>query len=72
MNLIVQDREDLRERQVSSLSDAEPSSFSTKCTEITQNSTATINDKQFQISTMNCSTNDNEPPPGGIDFGHVN
>ena len=70
MNLIIQDREDLRERQVSSLSDAQPSSFSTKCTELTQNSTATINYKQFQISTMNCSTNDNEPAPDGIDFGH--
>jgi hypothetical protein len=70
MNLIVQDREDLQERQISSISNAEPSSLSTKCTELTQNSTATINDKQFQISTMNCSTKDKEPAPDGIDFGH--
>jgi hypothetical protein len=70
MNLIVQDREDLRERQESSLSYTEPSTFSTKCKEFTQNSTATINDKQFQISTMKCSTNNSKTSPGGIDFGH--
>ena len=70
MNLIVQDREDLRERQESSLSYTEPSTFSTKCKELTQNSTATIDDKQFQISTMKCSTNNSKASPGGIDFGH--
>ncbi len=69
MNLIIQDKQDLRERQISSLSDAWPSSFSTMCTELAPNSTATINTKQFQISTMNCSTKDKEPTPSGIDFG---
>jgi hypothetical protein len=70
MNLIVQDREDLRERQESSLSYTEPSTISTKCKELTQNSTATINDKQFQISTMKCSTKNSKTSPSGIDFGH--
>ena len=71
MNLIVQDREDLRERQVtSSLYDTESSSFSTECTELTSNSTTTINDKQFQISTMKCSTADKAPIVEGINFGH--
>jgi len=71
MNLIVQDREDLRERQVtSSLYDSESSSFSTECTELTSNSTTTINDKQFQISTMKCSTADKAPIVEGINFGH--
>ena len=54
----------------SSLSDTDPSSFSTKCKELTSNSTSTINDKQFQISTMKCSTADKEPIAEGIDFGH--
>jgi hypothetical protein len=71
MNLVVQDKEDLRERQMSSsLSNSGSSSFSTECTELTSNSTSTINDKQFQISTMKCSTTDKEPIPEGIDFGH--
>ena len=71
MNLVVQDKEDLRERQMSSsLYGTGPSSFSTECTELTSNSTSTINDKQFQISTMKCSTADKEPTPDGIDFGH--
>jgi hypothetical protein len=71
MNLVVQDKEDLRERQMSSsLSDTVPSSFSTKCKELTSNSTSTINDKQFQISTMKCSTADKAPVADGIDFGH--
>ena len=47
-----------------------PSSFSTNCTELTSNSTSTINDKQFQISTMKCSTADKAPIAEGIDFGH--
>lgn len=71
MNLIVQDKEDLKDRQVSaSLSGTGPSSFSTECTELASNSTSTINDKQFQISTMKCSTADKEPIVDGIDFGH--
>jgi hypothetical protein len=71
MNLVVQDKEDLRERQMSSsLSNSGPSSFSTECTELTSNSTSTINDKQFQISTMKCSTADKAPIADGIDFGH--
>ncbi len=71
INLVVQDKEDLRERQMSSsLSDTAPSTFSTECTELLSNSTSTINDKQFQISTMKCSTTDKEPIPEGIDFGH--
>ena len=61
MNLVVQDKEDLKERQMpSSLSDTESSSFSTGCTELASNSTSTINDKQFQISTMKCSTADKD------------
>ncbi len=47
-----------------------PSSFSNECTELTSNSTSTINDKQFQISTIKCSTADKEPIAEGIDFGH--
>lgn len=70
MNLIVQDKENLKERQMSSLSDSEPSSFSTKCMELNSNSTSMINDKPFQISTLKCSTTDKGPTPGGIDFGH--
>ena len=71
MNLVVQDKEDLRERQMSSsLSGSGPSSFSTECTELTSNSTSTINDKQFQISTMKCSTANKAPIADGIDFGH--
>jgi hypothetical protein len=71
MNLVVQDKEDLRERQMSSsLYDTEPSNLSTECTELTSNSTSTINDKQFQISTMKCSTADKAPAADGIDFGH--
>ena len=71
MNLVVQDKENLRERQISSsLYDTEPSNLSTECTELTSNSTSTINDKQFQISTMKCSTADKAPIADGIDFGH--
>lgn len=71
MNLVVQDKGDLRERQISSLSDAQPCSFSTECTELAPNSTATINYKQFQTSTMKCSATDKEAvPAGSIDFGH--
>lgn len=71
MNLVVQDKEDLRERQISpSLSGTEPSSLSTECTELASNSTSIINDKQFQISTMKCSTTDKEPIADGIDFGY--
>ena len=71
MHLVVQDKEDLKERlKPSSLSDTESSSFSTGCTELASNSTSTINDKQFQISTMKCSTADKEPTAEGIDFGH--
>lgn len=71
MNLIVQDREDLRERQMSSsLYNTESSSISTECTELASNSTTTINDKHFQISTMKCSTADKAPIGEGIDFGH--
>jgi hypothetical protein len=71
MNLIVQDREDLRERQMSSsLYNTESPSFSTECTELASNLTTTINDKQFQISTMKCSKADKAPIGGGIDFGH--
>ena len=70
INLVIQDKEDLMERQSASLADSMPSSFSTECTELTPNSTSTINDKQFQISTMKCSTADKEHNPGGIDFGH--
>lgn len=69
MNLVVQDKEDLKERQMSS-SLSGPSSFSTKCTELTPNSTSTINNKLFQISTMKCSTADKDPVDEGIDFGH--
>lgn len=69
MNLVVQDKEDLRERQVSS-SLSGPSSFSSECIELTSNSTSTINDKLFQISTMKCSTADKAPIAEGIDFGH--
>ncbi len=71
MNLVVQDKEDLRERQMSSsLSAAGPSNLSTECTELTSNSTTMINDKQFQISTMKCSTADKTSIADGIDFGH--
>ena len=71
MNLVVQDKGDLRERQISSSLSAEgPSSLNTECTEITPNSTSTINDKQYQISTMKCSTVDKSPIIDGIDFGH--
>jgi len=69
MNLVVQDKEDLKERQMSS-SLSGPSSFSTKCTELTPNSTSTISNKLFQISTMKCSTADKNPIAEGIDFGH--
>jgi hypothetical protein len=69
MNLVVQDKKDLRERQVSS-SLSGPSSFSSECIELTSNSTSTINDKLFQISTMKCSTADKAPIAEGIDFGH--
>lgn len=71
MNLVVQDKGDLRERQVSSsISGTGPSSFSTTCTELASNSTSTINDKQFQVSTLKCSTTDETPIADGIDFGH--
>jgi hypothetical protein len=71
MNLVVQDKEDLRERQMSSsLSAAGPSNLSTECTELASNSTSMINDKQFQISTMKCSTADKTSTADGIDFGH--
>jgi hypothetical protein len=71
INLVVQDKEDLREQQMSSsLSGSGPSSLSTECTKLSSNSTSTINDKQFQISTMKCSTTHKEPNPDGIDFGH--
>ncbi|CAN5871010.1 hypothetical protein BH23THE1_BH23THE1_27580 [soil metagenome] len=71
MSLVVQDKEDLREQQMSSsLYGTGSSSFSTECTELASNSTATINDKKFQISTMKCSTADKESTPDGIDFGH--
>jgi len=70
INLVVQDKEDLKERQSAVLADSGPSSLSTKCTELNPNSTSTINDKQFQISTMKCLTADKGPIPGGIDFGH--
>ncbi len=71
MNLVVQDKGDLRERQMSSSLSAEgPSSLNTECTEITPNSTSTIKDKQYQISTMKCSTTDETPIADGIDFGH--
>ena len=69
MNLVVQDKGDLRERQMSS-SLSGPSSFSSECTELTSNSTSTINDKLFQIATMKCSTSDKTPIAEGIDFGH--
>ena len=69
MNLVVQDKGDLRERQMSS-SLSGPSSFSSQCTELTSNSTSTINDKLFQIATMKCSTSDKTPIAEGIDFGH--
>ena len=70
MNLVVQDKEDLRERQMSSsLSGLSRHSF-LECTELTSNSTTTLNDKQFQISTMKCSTADKAPIAEGIDFGH--
>lgn len=70
MSMVVQDKEDLRQRQMSSISYADSSSFSTECAELASNSTSPINDKQFQISTMKCSTTDKEPTPDGIDFGH--
>lgn len=70
INLVVQDKEDLKERQSAVLADSGPSSLFTKCTELNPNSTSTINDKQFQISTMKCLTADKGPIPGGIDFGH--
>jgi hypothetical protein len=69
MNLVVQDKGDLRERQMSS-SLSGPSSSSSECTELTSNSTSTINDKLFQIATMKCSTSDKTPIAEGIDFGH--
>ena len=71
MNLVVQDKKDLKERQLSSsMSGTGPSSFSTTCTELTSNSTSTVNGKQFQISTMKCSTADEAPISDGIDFGN--
>ena len=70
INLVVQDKEDLKERQSEAFADSGPSSLSTKCTELNPNSTSTINGKQFQISTMKCLTADKEHIPGGIDFGH--
>ena len=71
MSLVVQDKKDLTERQMSSsLSGSGPSAFSTTCTELTSNLTSTINDKQFEISTMKCSTADIAPTADGIDFGH--
>ena len=70
INLVVQDKEDLKERQSGALADLGPSSLFTKCTVLNPNSTSTINDKQFQISTMKCLTADKESIPGGIDFGH--
>ena len=69
INLVVQDKEDLKERQSAAFADSGPSSLSTKCTELNPNSTSTINGKQFQISTMKCLTADKEHIPGGIDFG---
>jgi hypothetical protein len=70
MNLVVQDKEDLQDRQkAASLSGSESSSI-TKCTELVPNSTSTISDKQFQISTMKCSTADKNPVAEGIDFSH--
>ena len=69
MNLVVQDKGDFRERQMSS-SLSGPSSFSSECTELTSNLTSTINDKLFQIATMKCSTSDKTPIAEGIDFGH--
>ncbi|MDF0681141.1 MAG: hypothetical protein P0116_09275 [Candidatus Nitrosocosmicus sp.] len=70
INLVIQDKEDLKQRQSEALVDSGPSSLSTKCTELSPNSTSTINDKQFQISTLKCLTADKEPILGGIDFGH--
>ena len=71
MNLVVQDKGDLKERQMSSsLSTEGLSNLNTECTELTSNSTSTINDKQYQISTMKCSTVDKAPIADGIDFGH--
>lgn len=69
MNLVVQYKEDLKERQMSS-SLSGPSSFSTTCTELSPNSTATISNKLFQITTMKCSTTDKNLVAEGIDFGH--
>jgi len=70
MNLIIQDRGDLNERQRTFLLGGEPSTLSTTCTELEPNSTSTIDDKNFQVSTLNCSTSDNDLTPGSIDFGH--
>ncbi len=69
MNLVIQDKEDLKERLMSSsLFDTGSSSFSTGCKELASNSTSTVNDKQFQISTMKCLTADKEPTADGIDL----
>jgi hypothetical protein len=58
MNLVVQDKADLRERQNSAQSSENPFSLSTDCAELKPNATESINNKLFQISTMKCSTTD--------------
>lgn len=70
LNLVVQDKTDLRERQLSSSMSGSSSSFSSECTELISNSTSTINGKLFQISTMKCSMADKEPIAESINFGH--
>lgn len=69
MNLIVQDKTELKERQKFSLS-SDDSGISTSCNSLKPNSTSIINGKTFQIALMKCSTTSKESIPG-IDFGNT-
>lgn len=57
MNLAVVDK---AERQLR-MQNAPTSSLSTQCTELQPNSTSTINSKVFDVSTMKCTTGDQQP-----------
>lgn len=58
VNLVVQDKADLRERQASVQFSENPFSLSTDCVALKPNATEIMNNKEFQASTMKCSTTD--------------
>ncbi len=56
MSLIVVDKKEIIERQ--SMAQETPTSFITQCSELQPNSTATVDGKTFEVSTMRCATED--------------